>query len=211
MTRKELREARRAKEKAHRALMTKEQLSYLRRKKITDSVWPVFRFLILFGLCFVILYPLLFMISCAFRDRSDMNDPTVMWIPRHFTLNAVKETASAMKLGKTLLNTLTINIGCSFLQVITTAVTGYGFARFRFKGKNFLFVKGNRQPAFFINIINPPDFIVLFFLAELNSAGFIFNHNHNQPPLLPYYLTTFLSTVSLHCFSIASAALWASP
>ena len=152
---KEEKKKRREKEKEHRKLMPKDQLSYLKRKKVTDAVWPVFRTLILAGLCFVILYPLLFMISCAFRERSDMNDPTVMWIPRHFTLDAIKETARAMDLGNTLVNTLFINIGCSFCQIISTAVTGYGFARFQFKGKKILFA------VVILMILVPPQVILL--------------------------------------------------
>ena len=54
-------------DKVHKAYMTKEERTYLRNKSIMEKVWPVFRFLILFGLCFVILYPLIFMVSCAFR------------------------------------------------------------------------------------------------------------------------------------------------
>ena len=152
---KEEKKKRREKEKEHRKLMPKEQLSYLKRKKLTDAVWPVFRTLILAGLCFVILYPLIFMISCAFRERNDMNDPTVMWIPRHFTLDAIKETARAMDLGNTLINTLFINIGCSFCQIISTAVTGYGFARFQFKGKKILFA------VVILMILVPPQVILL--------------------------------------------------
>lgn len=79
------------------------------------------------------------MISCAFREQSDMNDPTVMWIPRNLTLSVIKETATAMKFNETIINTLKLNIGCSFFQVITSAITGYGFARFKFKGRNILF------------------------------------------------------------------------
>ena len=84
-----------------------------------------------------------------------MNDPTVMWIPRHFTLDAIKETARAMDLGNTLVNTLFINIGCSFCQIISTAVTGYGFARFQFKGKKILFA------VVILMILVPPQVILL--------------------------------------------------
>jgi multiple sugar transport system permease protein len=126
-------------EKVRKAGMSPEERTYLRNKAIMEKVWPVFRFLILFGLCFVILYPLIFMVSCAFREQADMNDPTVMWIPRNLTLSVLKETASAMQFGTTLKNTLLLNIGCSLVQVVTCAITGYGFARFRFKGKNILF------------------------------------------------------------------------
>lgn len=126
--------------------MDKTELRYLRRKRLLDHAWPIFRFLILFGLGFVILTPLLFMLSYGFRSSSDMNDPTIIWIPRHFTLKVMQQTIEAMELLKPpthhanpLVNTLLINIGCSMCQVITCALTGYGFARFQFKGKKFLF------------------------------------------------------------------------
>lgn len=155
MKNKETRRAEKKKRKEFHKLMTKEQLSYVKRKKAVDMVWRVFRFLIIFGLCFVILYPIVFMISCAFRERADMNDPTVMWIPRHFTFDVIKETAEAIKLPETLVSTLLINIGCSLVQVITTAITGYGFARFQFKGKNFLF------GIVILMILVPPQIILL--------------------------------------------------
>ncbi len=102
-------------------------------------IWAFFRFVILFGLGFVIMYPLIYMVSCAFRDRADMSDPTVMWIPRHVTLDIIRETMEAMDFGITLKNTLVLNIGCSLVQVLSCAVTGYGFARFSFRGKKLLF------------------------------------------------------------------------
>lgn len=113
--------------------------SQVRRRKLSDAVWRIFRFAVLAGLGFVILYPLIYMVSCAFRQRIDMNDPTVLWIPRHPTLDIIRETMDAMDIWNTLKNTLVLNIGCSLVQVISCAVTGYGFARFNFKGKKFLF------------------------------------------------------------------------
>ena len=119
--------------------MNKSEIAYMRRKRVFEAVWPFFRFFILFGLCFVILYPLIYMISCAFRDSADMSDPTVMWIPRHLTLEVIKETAGVMDIWKTLGTTLLLNIGCSLVQVASCALAGSGFARFKFKGKGLLF------------------------------------------------------------------------
>ena len=123
--------------------MNKAEIAAMRRKQLGEKVWPVFRFLILFGLGFVILTPLLFMISYGFRTRADMSDPTIIWIPRHPTLEIMKQTIGAMGLTRSsnnpLLNTLLLNIGCSVCQVASCAVTGYGFARFRFKGRGLLF------------------------------------------------------------------------
>lgn len=115
------------------------EVSLRRKKRLREIIWPFFRFFILFGLGFVILYPLIYMLSCAFREGSDMTDPTVMWITRHYTLDIIRETINAMDFGNTLLNTLKLNIGCSVVQVISCAITGYGFARFKFRGKSIMF------------------------------------------------------------------------
>lgn len=119
--------------------LTPEEQKYLKRKRAFETVWPIFRGLIVFGLCFVILYPLIFMVSAAFRPRADMNDPTILWIPKNYTLSNIRDAIRAMDFWNTLGNTLVLNIGCSIVQVVTCALTGYGFARFKFKGKNILF------------------------------------------------------------------------
>lgn len=119
--------------------MNRTEIAYMRRKRLFDAVWPLFRFFILFGLCFVILYPLIYMINCAFRDSADMSDPTIMWIPRTLTLEVLRETVEVMDYGNTLLTTLLLNVGCSLVQVASCALAGYGFARLKFKGKWFLF------------------------------------------------------------------------
>ena len=103
------------------------------------KIWAFLRLLIISGIGFIVLYPLIYMVSCAFRDRIDMTDPTVIWIPRHPTLAVIQETIKAMDFWNTLKNTLILNIGCSFVQVLSCSITGYGFARFKFRGRNMLF------------------------------------------------------------------------
>lgn len=125
----------------------------------------VFRFIILAGLGFVIMYPLIYMVSCSFRERRDMNDPTVIWIPRHFTLDVIKETIFAMDFGNTLKNTLILNIGCAFVQVLSCAVTGYGFARFKFRFRNLLF------GVVIIMILVPPQIISLPLYSQFRNFG----------------------------------------
>lgn len=120
---------------------TKERkhYKYIFWRRIGSGVWPFFRFLIIFGLSFVILYPIIYMVSTSLRPQSEMSDPSVMWIPKTLRLENFAEVWDAIKYPKTLWDTLVLNIVSSVLQVGTCALTGYGFARFKFKGKNFLF------------------------------------------------------------------------
>ncbi len=159
-----------------------EYMRYLRRKAIFDKVWPIFRFLILFGLCFVICYPLIYMFSTAFRPSVQMTDPSVIWIPKSFTLKNIIETWQTMDFGPTLWNTVKLNLLCSLMSVVTCAVTGYGFARFDFKGKGILF------GLVIMQIIVPPQITVIptyLQWATFKAAGII-------PALAEGGATTFL-------------------
>ena len=130
-----------------------------------ENIWGFFRFVILAGVGFVVLYPLIYMVSCAFRERIDMTDPTVMWIPRHYTLDIIKETWRAMEMEKTLRTTLILNVGCSLVQVVSCAVTGYGFARFNFRGKKLLF------GIVIMMILVPPQLISLPLYTQFRFFG----------------------------------------
>lgn len=133
--------------------------------KLSQKIWSFFRGAILLGFGFIIMYPVIYMISCTFRESSDMNDPSVMWIPKHFTLDVLKDTIKAMDFGNTLKNTLFLNVGCSVVQVISCSVTGYGFARFEFKGKNFLFL------IVIMMILVPPQIISLPLYTQFMNFG----------------------------------------
>ena len=151
--------------------------------KLPQKIWSFFRGAILLGFGFIIMYPVIYMISCTFRESSDMNDPSVMWIPKHFTLDVLKDTIKAMDFGNTLKNTLFLNVGCSVVQVISCSVTGYGFARFEFKGKNFLFL------IVIMMILVPPQIISLPLYTQFMNFGigtFLINLIEN---ILTMYLT----------------------
>lgn len=58
--------------------------------------WKVFRFFLLCGLCFVLLYPLLYMLSISFRSMKDIYDPSVIWVSKHWTMDNFKEVIEVM-------------------------------------------------------------------------------------------------------------------
>ncbi|MGN0660256.1 MAG: carbohydrate ABC transporter permease [Oscillospiraceae bacterium] len=129
--------------------------NYKRKKFVSDSVWPIVRFLIIFGLCFVILYPILYMISTAFSPQSEMNDPSRIWIPKQVIFTNITDAWEAMDYPRTFGFTLLVNGVSSLLMVLSCAITGYGFARFKFKGQNLLFA------IVILMIIVPPQILSL--------------------------------------------------
>lgn len=102
-------------------------------------VWAVARFVLMLSLAFIILYPVLFMLSMAFRQEVDVYDPTIVWVPKHLTLDNFRDVDKVVHFFTALKNTLVLTVFSSVLQVFTCALAGYGFARFRFKFKGLLF------------------------------------------------------------------------
>lgn len=102
------------------------------------SIWSLARFLIMISLAFVILYPVIFMVSMAFRTVDDVYNPTIVWIPKHFTLENFVKVNTVVNYFKALLNTVFLSFGSSILQIFICAFAGYGIARFNFKFKSFV-------------------------------------------------------------------------
>ncbi|MBQ8683452.1 MAG: carbohydrate ABC transporter permease [Clostridia bacterium] len=112
--------------------------SVLFRKKLVEKLIAFFRIFLIIGLSFVILYPVLYMLSVSFRASADVLDPAVVWIPRTFTLENYKMAAWLLDYQKSLVTSLLMAVLCAVLQCFTCSVTGYGFARFNFKGRTAL-------------------------------------------------------------------------
>ena len=79
------------------------------------------------------------MVSMVFRPSKEIMDPSVVWIPKTFTLDNLRLAWELMEYEDSFRNTLLIHIISSLLQVAVCALTSYGFARFQFKGRNLLF------------------------------------------------------------------------
>lgn len=99
----------------------------------------LFRALFLMGVGFVMLYPILFMLSNSFKSVSDALDPTVVWIPSGADMFNFKMAFKLLNYSDTLKNTLVLVVPCVIIQVINCLFVSYGFARFEFRGKGLLF------------------------------------------------------------------------
>ncbi len=107
--------------------------------RMLNTGWKFFRGALLFSLCFVLLYPLLYMVTISFRAISDLYDVSVIWIPKNFTLDNIKDVVKAMNYLSTFFTTFKESFISSIFLTVSCALTGYGFARFNFKGKKILF------------------------------------------------------------------------
>ena len=129
----------------------KEAIAYFRedmqnpiRRKIRltgmlNTIASIFRAFLLIGLCFIILMPFLQKISYSFRYVGDTNNPLVIWIPDHWSITNYKIALQCLHFSSAFWVSLTLSAVTAFIQVISTAIAGYAFARLKFKGSTLFF------------------------------------------------------------------------
>jgi multiple sugar transport system permease protein len=118
-------------------------MTYYKNKKAGDKaleiITSIVRALFLLGMAYVLLYPVLFLLSNAFRDPIDRLDPTVIWIPKTFTLQNFFLADQILGFIPSIMKTLSMLIPSVIIQVFICLMVAYGFARFNFKFKEILF------------------------------------------------------------------------
>jgi multiple sugar transport system permease protein len=112
---------------------------YLFKKDVMSVLISICRFVLLFGLCFLILQPILNKISVSFMAEEDLYNPIVVNIPIHFTGENYKTAATIMKYGEGLVNSTIVSLTIALLQTAMCTIVGYGFARFNFPLKKLWF------------------------------------------------------------------------
>ncbi len=116
-----------------------KKISPVKAKSLAAKIIvPIVRWVFLISISYVLLYPLLYMISASFRGFGDFSDPTVMWVPKTFSIESFKTIWPIIDYPKSLGNTLIYEMVSALIEVMTCAITAYGLARFEFKGKNIL-------------------------------------------------------------------------
>ena len=70
---------------------------------------------------------------------AQLRDPSVVWIPRSFTLNNFRDIMYVMDYWGAMFNSFFYTVLPTIVQISVCMMVGYGFARFRFPFKRFLF------------------------------------------------------------------------
>ena len=121
---------------ANRLARFKPKLSLQTASKL---LWSLVRAVIVFGLCFQILYPFIVKILQAFMSQRDLLDPTVSLYPREWDVYFWRYAFDLMDYVGSALNTLLVSLPVSVIQMLVCTIAGYGFARFKFRGRGLLF------------------------------------------------------------------------
>ncbi|MHB1484015.1 MAG: carbohydrate ABC transporter permease [Saccharofermentanales bacterium] len=126
-----------------------------KRKILLGHVLNIIKLILLSGLAFMILFPLITRFSASIKSTADLTDPTVIFIPKTPTLYNYNIVISAINYPVLLLKTAGLDILFSTIQLAACTLVAYGMARFRFRGRNLMF------SMVILTMIIPPQTIIL--------------------------------------------------
>ena len=124
-------------------------------------------YIILINVCFVFLFPVIYMFSTSLKTVADLADLTVLWIPRTFFWRNYELAISGMLYWQAARNSVIISLGSGILQTVACSFVAYGFARIPFPGRDVLFLL-----VLFTFLVPPQTIIVPLFILYRN-LGFM--------------------------------------
>ncbi len=122
------------------SLKERMKAKYLNSRFYTRILIAIFRFVLLLGLSYIILFPFFSKISASFMSPLDFIQSDVKLIPKYPTLNTYKYLIIENHYFQALLNSFILSAVCAIIQTFICAFIGYGFAKFKFKGRNAIFL-----------------------------------------------------------------------
>jgi sn-glycerol 3-phosphate transport system permease protein len=130
----------------------------------------------------IMVVPLVWLVTTAFKSRPEIFQVVPRWLPEHWTIRNFSEAWQAVPFGQYYVNTILAVGGLMFLQLVTTTLAGYAFARLTFPGSNLLFV------LFLTQLIISPSTTVLPNYLTVKALGLL---DTRTAIILPYVASAF--------------------
>lgn len=140
-------------------------------QNLTDGILAkVFVYTILAVMSFAFLYPFIFMFLKSVQSPKDVLDPTINLLPSRLDFNNWKTAFKVLGFWNALGQSLYYSLVPTILQVASTALVGYGLAKFKFPGKKIVF------GCILVSFIIPPQVLMIpqfIMYTKMNLIGTI--------------------------------------
>jgi multiple sugar transport system permease protein len=113
---------------------------FLVGKTFTDGfMYRLVVYVLLLSFSYIYLYPLLFMIVNSLKSVDDLINPGVQWIPTTLVWENYTRAFEVLNLPQSFFDSTSYVLKVSIAVTLSSALIGYGFARFNFPLKKLFF------------------------------------------------------------------------
>jgi multiple sugar transport system permease protein len=121
---------------------------------------------LIFG-ALIMVFPFFWMGSSALKNDVEAFATPPTLFPEHVTFDNFHRVNEYLNLGQLFKNSLLVSISVTFLQLLTSAMAGYAFARLNFRFKNVLFI------SYLVTMMIPMQVIIVPLFIEIKNLGLI--------------------------------------
>ena len=142
-------------------------LERLQGKQARQIISRIVVLVLLIDVGFIFLLPIMRLVSQSFMNIMDLYDPTVSWLPRRWAWENYTQAYAALTFWAAFKRTMLIAGGSAVLQTLSCAIVGYGFARFKFPGRDRLFL------LVLFAMIVPPHALIIQNFIQVSKFGWL--------------------------------------
>ena len=139
-------------------------------------------YLILVAVMIMINLPFLWMVITSFKTEKEVFSWPIKFYPTLFSFENYEGAFSLMPLTRLLLNTLFIAGSVTVLQLILNSLAAYGLSRFKFKGRDVIFI------ILIGTLMIPREVIIIPLYIIINSMGLVDTY---QSQIFPFASSAF--------------------
>ena len=100
----------------------------------------IFRLVLMVGISYIVIFPFISKITSSIMAPEDFIDVTVRLIPKHISFDIYGAIVKELSYFEALGNTFILSFSAAVIQMLICSLIGYGFAKFKFRGRNLIFV-----------------------------------------------------------------------
>ena len=100
----------------------------------------IFRMVLMVGISYIVIFPFISKITSSIMAPEDFIDVTVRLIPKNLSLDIYEAIIKELGYFDALGNTFILSFSTAVIQMLICSLIGYGFAKFKFRGRNLIFV-----------------------------------------------------------------------
>jgi multiple sugar transport system permease protein len=139
-----------------------------RRRALRGGVRRVLRpvlYLCLALIGIAALFPLYWLVISSLKSPGELGSIPTTWWPHHLDFSAYSTVFTVVPFARSFLNSIFITLVCSTAVVLTSMLSAFAFAKYRFRGRNLVFW------GLVVTMFLPPIVTVVPLYNMMNSLG----------------------------------------
>ena len=147
--------------------LSKNRIASLGRKKLMSWFLSTAMVLLIFEVVFIFIFPYIYMLVNSLKYEVDLVDSSTRWIITKINWDNYKKAFTLIDFWGGMRTNIIISLLCGVGHVLSCSLIGYGLARFRFKGRNFIFM------MVIVSLIVPPQIFSIPLYMQYTRIGWI--------------------------------------